>query len=70
MRLIDADALMAELEKTEKAMSKEAEIKGMRLARFIVGEAKEVDAVCVVRCKECRYYEPLDESRPFDCYHG
>lgn len=24
----------------------------------------------LVRCKDCRYYEPLDKSRPFDCAIG
>lgn len=24
----------------------------------------------IVRCKDCKYYEPLDDSRPFDCPYG
>lgn len=24
----------------------------------------------IVRCGECKYYEPKDKSRPFDCYKG
>ena len=28
---------------------------------------KRVDLVPVVRCKDCTYYCPLDDSRPYDC---
>ena len=26
-----------------------------------------VDVVEVVRCKDCTYYCPIDDSRPYDC---
>lgn len=29
-----------------------------------------IDAVEVVRCRECVYYEPLDDTRPYDCPKG
>lgn len=24
----------------------------------------------IVRCKDCRYYKPLDDDRPYDCHIG
>ncbi len=28
------------------------------------------DAVPVVRCKECKWYEPLNDCKPFDCEYS
>jgi hypothetical protein len=54
MRLIDADALMADIERTIEnsgCVNHEGEI--MDCVRY----APEVDAMPVVRCGECRYRE-------------
>lgn len=70
MRLIDADALPklldAEYKQTlkliwdgEKHLDNLAEgfVEASRIARYI---APTVDAVSVVRCRECKYYDPED----------
>lgn len=70
MRLIDADALPklldAEYKQTmklicggEKHLDNLAEgfAEATRIARYI---APNVDAVPVVRCRDCKYYEPED----------
>jgi hypothetical protein len=51
MRLIDADSLRYEISKLKYP---EARI-NMILAEY-VNKATEIDAVPVVRCKECEYY--------------
>ena len=54
MRLIDADALLSDIERTIEesgCVNHESEI--MDCVRY----APEVDAVHVVRCGECRYRE-------------
>jgi hypothetical protein len=54
MRLIDADALMADIERTIEnsgCVNHEGEI--MDCIRY----ASEVDAVPVVRCRECKRFE-------------
>lgn len=33
----------------------------------LIDEAPSID---IVRCKECKWYEPLDSSRPFYCSRG
>ena len=30
-------------------------------------EALQTD---IVRCKDCRWYAPIDENKPFPCWHG
>ena len=31
---------------------------------------KRVDLVPVVRCKDCKWYEPLNDCKPFDCEYS
>lgn len=70
MRLIDADALVSALnngrleEQTGRAVPFNA---GVAFALTMVEYAPTIDAVPVVRCKDCTYYCPLDDSRPYDC---
>lgn len=30
----------------------------------------QADMVSVVRCKDCRYYNPIDENKPYPCGYG
>ena len=60
MRLIDADALMADIERTIEnsgCVNHEGEI--MDCVRY----APEVDAMPVVRCGECRYRQKAKVNR-------
>ena len=69
MRLIDADALMDKVEvietKSESEIAdkysklKEAQLSGMAHISQLIIDAPTVDAVEVVRCKDCRH---LDED--------
>lgn len=64
MRLVDADALLSELEKYNdlSAREKNEYLFGLqqRLETCIdvVEDAPTVDAVEVVRCKDCKHYRP------------
>ena len=74
MRLIDADAFKEYLRKGTEA---NADIIPQRLVDTVldimdgimldIDEQPTVDAVPVVRCKDCTYYCPLDDSRPSNC---
>ena len=56
-RLIDADEL-------KTILSIRRTIETIQQA---IDNAPTIDAVPVVRCKDCTYYCPLDDSRPYDC---
>lgn len=61
MRLIDADTLKAAFEeKSSEAVCGEGLCKAII---FRINEAPTVDAVPVIRCKDCKYY------RDGDCWH-
>lgn len=70
MRLIDADALVKEvlgMRYTEEAPSiiftpagQEIFNSGVEAASFAISDAPTIDAVPVVRCKDCQYAIPLD----------
>ena len=73
MRLIDADALMNKLNKKAEALHercvKEQDIyfgagmaAGVRGAIYHIGKAPTVDAVEVVRCKECTHWSNGDDT--------
>lgn len=84
-RYIDADALIAELQKDANAFDDEAEdarknsrnytdgdlysvmgrAEGIRDAMMEVYDASTVDAVSVVRCKECKYWEESQYYQEF-----
>lgn len=57
-RLIDAEPIL---------MRWNTESLGRKEMYEMVKNAPTVDAVPVVRCKNCTYYCPLDDSRPYDC---
>ena len=62
MRLIDADALEEALREHKFDYSGQSDyfdgvVDGLMLARDDVREAPTIDAVEVVRCKDCKYYE-------------
>lgn len=50
MRLIDADALLEKMKKTDRYFN----------IKFDIEDAPTVDAVEVVRCKDCRYFDEND----------
>lgn len=60
-RLIDADVLIGKLSSMVDYCRKDSKVNGLA-ALFEVGDAimdcKTVDAVEVVRCKDCKYWEP------------
>lgn len=55
MRLIDADALLDAISVHLERIEQEFE------------DAPTIDAVQVVRCKDCKHYDPLDAKKPYDC---
>ena len=74
-RLIDCDSLMAQLEDRQAFLVKEwgyrdHYTRGFEEAVDKVGNAPAVDAVEVVRCKDCKYHnycEAEDLLVKFDC---
>lgn len=71
MKLIDANALEAKLEEQRKLYI-EMDMKGAEhlLVHDVlhhVLEAPTIDAVPVVRCKDCLWYAPFDEQEPYAC---
>ena len=60
MRLIDADALINESLK-EGAYG--------YVDTYQIANAPTVDAVPVVRCKDCKWFEPEDEDGDCWCYY-
>ena len=64
MRLIDADALLPMM----KYATTDSEIGvfpikiGFNAIAKVIDDAPTVDAVEVVRCKDCKYYEEQDET--------
>nr|DAV53658.1 MAG TPA: hypothetical protein [Caudoviricetes sp.] len=70
MRLIDADEFEDALENTEYDISPAYEPDGYshRLICKVLDEAPTVDAVPVVRCRECRYYAVPGATISF-CIH-
>lgn len=65
MRLIDADALVQALHKAGTVMGQPHFL--CKTVYGCINKAPTIDAVPVVRCKDCTYYCPLDDSRPSNC---
>ena len=69
MRLIDADALMDTIRKHEyRLATKQGSIDyGMFTSGIqqAVDEQPTIDAVPVVRCKDCEYFRTNDENVPY-----
>lgn len=66
MRLIDANALVMHMADWQLSASSD-QYSTIEEAIDAVAGAPTIDAVPVVRCKDCTYYCPLDDSRPYDC---
>lgn len=62
LNLISRAEAMSQCKNAENKLTDEAERKGLRLARFIVGELPSADAVEVVRCGECKYKRLYDDG--------
>ena len=68
MRLIDADALKEELNSWAVDLTKSKFPHYVKDdADCIIDTAPTIDAVPVIRCRDCTYYCPFDDSRPYDC---
>ena len=65
MRLIDADALFAEFENVDWYNNADRD----EIAERLVLQAPTIDAVSVVRCKECRYWEMRNSPRGWCVVH-
>ncbi|MBR5607737.1 MAG: hypothetical protein IKW44_05045 [Bacteroidaceae bacterium] len=66
MRLIDADALFAEIENDYKNANGMRR-RGLSEALDSIADATTIDAVPVVRCKDCKYRK-LTGAAPFMYY--
>lgn len=63
MRLIDADAVVAMTATCPKEMDIDSFIEGMGVVLDRVYDAPTVDAVRVVRCKDCKWWKKKDDSQ-------
>ena len=64
MRLIDADAVLKELKKScEYHAENSRELSLLQRDIIIVQEQPTVDAVPVIRCRECKWYGRVDKRR-------
>lgn len=70
MRLIDADALVAQMEADAKQMDEMIAKMFTYAAINDVNRAPTVDAVQVIRCKDCKWYDMTDPSGTVEpiCY--
>ena len=64
-RPIDADALFAEFENVDWYNNADRD----EIAERLVLQAPTIDAVSVVRCKECRYWEMRNSPRGWCVVH-
>ena len=64
-RLIDLDANLKRLEKESWWLD---EVKSC--IRMFLAKAKLVDAVEVVRCKDCKHIETIENSTPYCTWHN
>ena len=69
MRLIDADALLEQMKKLYQKRSEESNMTGDRAvcvtwndAVFCINDSPTIDAVPVVRCRECAAYRSMEKS--------
>ena len=75
MRLIDADVLydfLAEQKGKETGAYSKGRNHGFDVARSALHNEEitpTIDAVPVVRCRECRHYEPCEGGKDFCCLH-
>jgi len=64
MRLIDKDALEVELDAWARILQNPDLYKRTE-ALYIIDTAPEIDAVPVVRCKDCKHYNTIGYSKGF-----
>ena len=78
MRLIDADALTVllhdDIDGLDEEFPNDKQVKpymcGVRMALSFIDTAPTIDAVPVVRCKDCKYYDtPKNFKKPY-CMRG
>lgn len=75
MRLIDADVLIKDLDDAIQDAKSKGEIcdywedDRSNLLHYL-DSAPTVDAVKVVRCRDCKFYQPFDLHRKYDCTRG
>lgn len=70
MRLIDADALDLRLEALMKrymSLGRQGVAEDYNFVRTVISVAETIDAVEVVRCKDCRYYKQETKGDCFRC---
>ena len=41
-----------------------------RIDTVTLNRSIQAEMVAVVRCKDCRYYNPIDENKPYPCGYG
>lgn len=76
MRLIDADALQALFNVVSTSLLGDAElckdtehmVRAFIMTTEMIQDAPTIDAVPVVRCKDCKYYKP--DEYEFGCDYG
>ena len=71
MRLIDADFALSRV-KPYSSDDENWTVTGgtaIRLIHNAINDAPSIDAVPVVRCKECNHYEPCEGGNDFCCLH-
>lgn len=64
MRLIDADALDSRLEVLMiryMSLGRQGVAEDYNFVRTVISVAETIDAVEVVRCKDCKWFEPCEE---------
>lgn len=67
MRLIDADWALAHI-KSYELLDEDWIVTGgtaIRLIRHAIDQAPTIDAVPIVRCKDCKYFGLNDENVPY-----
>jgi len=75
MRPIDADALRDKLQREiDKVNPPFDDVLGsircgVRLARNMLEDEPTIDAVKVVRCKDCKYYKSWEDTTTFCCFY-
>ena len=70
MRLIDADALLEKVQFRLPGKSQYAEViaRCVEITRQLIVDSPTIDAVPVVRCKDCKYRSGLVGRPPFMFY--
>ena len=65
-RLIDADTKLTVLMHDEEWYTEEMTVDDL-ISKFVVETPPTIDAVPVVRCKDCKFYVPQYDKKGFYC---